>query len=89
MDSQIEFDLKACFGCGRCKEVCPAGIDIPKMLSLYRTNKDDSTKLLAAEDCIECGVCTAHCEKGLPVKEIIRKIAMMQCEQTVITFGYN
>ena len=80
MDRQNEFDLKACSGCGRCKEVCPAGIDIPKVLSLYSLNKDESAKLPAAEDCIECGACTAHCEKGLPVKEIIRKIAMFQCE---------
>ncbi|MBU2646279.1 DUF3390 domain-containing protein, partial [bacterium] len=28
--------LRACTGCGRCREVCPAGLDHPQILQFYR-----------------------------------------------------
>lgn len=75
MDRLSETDLRTCSRCGKCRAVCPAGIDIPNVLRLYKT---DCTAHSAAEDCIECGACSAHCEMGLPVKDIVREMAMLQ-----------
>lgn len=79
-----------CDGCRKCCAVCPAGIDIPAVLSgLERGVK--SHRLSGSGqpiDCIECGACSAFCPQKLPVKEIIRKSAMEQicccCDDRVV-----
>lgn len=78
MDRLIEIYLQTCSRCGKCRAVCPAGIDIPNVLRLYKADCTIYTGHSTAEDCIECGACSAHCEKGLPVKDIVREMAMLQ-----------
>ena len=78
MDRLSEIDLQTCSQCGKCREVCPAGIDIPKVLRLYKADCTICTGHSTAEDCIECGACSAHCKMGLPVKDIVREMAMLQ-----------
>ena len=78
MDRLSEIDLQTCSQCGKCRAVCPAGIDIPNVLRLYKADCTICIGHSAAEDCIECGACSAHCEMGLPVKDIVREMAMLQ-----------
>lgn len=80
----------ACTHCGRCVEVCPAGIDIPIALQIYDQYKENDRTALyqlkalsvnaGPEDCIECGVCSAHCPAGIEIKDMIRELAMVQCQ---------
>lgn len=82
--------INACTRCGRCMEVCPAGIDILTALQIYNQYKgNDRTELYqlkalsvntGPEDCIECGACSAHCPAGIEIKDIVRELAMLQCQ---------
>lgn len=78
MDRLSEIYLQTCSQCGKCRAVCPAGIDIPNVLRSYKTDPTIYTGQSAAEDRIECGACSAHCEMWLPVKDIVCEMAMMQ-----------
>lgn len=83
------FNYSTCAKCQKCSESCPARIDIPKMLELYRQCKCGNVQELyhveernaygTPLDCIECGACSAHCPKRFPVREMIRALAMLQC----------
>jgi len=68
-----------CDGCRKCCAVCPAGIDIPAVLSGLE-NSAKAHKHYGGQpiDCIECGACSALCPQKLAVKEMIREIAMEQ-----------
>ena len=66
---------QACTSCGKCKAACPAGIDIPAIIK-----GEPFSDYAGPEDCIECGACTACCPEKIEVKNIIRKIAMKQCQ---------
>ncbi len=67
---------RACTNCGRCKAACPAGIDIPAIITGEIKPFSDFT---GPEDCIECGACTACCPKRIAVKDLMRELAMQQC----------
>lgn len=79
-----------CDSCGQCSEKCPMEIDIPQMLGIFRQCRQGNLRGLyeieqqhlagTPMDCIECGACSAHCSKGIDVKEIIREMAMLQCQ---------
>ena len=73
---------RACTNCGRCKAACPAGIDIPAVIGTYgRYDKRKTLHELAGpEDCIECGACTACCPEKIAVKDLMRELAMQQCQ---------
>ena len=44
---QMSVDSGACVGCGKCREVCPMGIDV--------------TEDANSPECIRCGRCRAEC----------------------------
>ena len=78
---------RACTDCGRCKAACPAGIDIPAIIGSYGWYKKEGWPVAETlpepagpEDCIECGACTACCPKKIAVKDLIRELAMQQCQ---------
>ena len=78
---------RACTNCGRCKTACPADIDIPAIIGSYRRYEKEGwavtetlTETAGPEDCIECGACTACCPEKIAVKDIIRELAMQQCQ---------
>ena len=78
---------QACTNCGRCKVVCPAGIDIPAVIRAYGQYEKKSwamigtpPKPIGPEDCIECGACTACCPEKIAVKDLMRELAMQQCK---------
>ena len=82
-----------CNHCNKCSEVCPAGIDIPTMLQIYdryqiegaaALKRMDAQEFFAnPQDCIECGACSSYCPEKIPVKKIIRGLAMLQCKYII------
>ena len=85
--------MDACTHCGRCVEVCPAGIDIPIAIQIYDQCRENNWTALyqlnalpanaGPEDCIECGVCSTHCPAKIEIKDIVRELAMMQCQYEI------
>lgn len=91
---QIEKALQAyrksgtisCTGCRYCMD-CPAGVDIPKVISIYNTyciNKHtfgfDTTYRLMGEEhqahqCVRCGACMEHCPQNLQIPNLMETIA--------------
>ena len=74
--------------CGICSKNCPAQINIPEALEIYKEYLSGDMGILEKldkmessgkpVDCIECGACSAHCPNGVDVKEPVRQLAMMQ-----------
>lgn len=78
-------DLLPCTGCRYCCKGCPAGLDIPLLLSIYNDCKFgvSYTPAMAVEAlpvdrkpaaCIGCGACEHVCPQGIPVREILKKL---------------
>lgn len=63
-----------CTGCGRCAQVCPAGL---APFYLYRVAKKSSParlEELGGWQCMECGCCSYVCPSGLPLAACTRWI---------------
>lgn len=59
-----------CIKCGKCMEVCPAGI----YPVLIMENRDNIKKLkeLKPSKCVECGLCSFTCPSKIEVREFVR-----------------
>lgn len=59
-----------CIKCGKCMEVCPAGI----YPVLIMENRDNIKKLkeLNPSKCVECGLCSFTCPSKIEVREFVR-----------------
>ena len=78
-------DTVPCTGCRYCTEVCPMGIQIPRifqMLNSYKTygnvaaNKRTYGMMAPdgrASNCIECGSCEERCPQSLPIRELLKE----------------
>lgn len=85
---EITHRIRLCKACGMCSKSCPAQINIPEALGIYKEylagdmgileKLDEMESPGKPVDCIECGACSAHCPDGMDVKELIRELAMMQ-----------
>lgn len=60
---------KQCIKCGKCSEVCPAGL-MPVMII---DNKDKANEL-KIDKCMECGLCSYVCPSKIEVREILKNI---------------
>ncbi len=75
-----------CTACKYCMEVCPKGINIPAIFSLYNQYKvmkspfhlkiyyetlADSEK---ANNCIKCGLCNKNCPQNLPIPDLLAQV---------------
>ncbi len=75
-----------CTACKYCMEVCPKGINIPAIFSLYNQYKvtkspfhlkiyyetlSDSEK---ANNCIKCGLCNKNCPQNLPIPDLLAQV---------------
>lgn len=58
-----------CIKCGKCSEVCPAGL-MPVMI-IDNANKAKKFKI---DKCIECGLCSYICPSKIEVRELLKKI---------------
>ncbi|MBM4311496.1 MAG: 4Fe-4S dicluster domain-containing protein [Deltaproteobacteria bacterium] len=62
----------ACIRCGKCVEVCPAGITpiaVVEQVKFHDLNRSLECGLLS---CLECGLCAYVCPSQLPLVEIIK-----------------
>ena len=59
-----------CIKCGKCMEVCPAGIY--PVLIMENADNTEKIKKLKAEKCIECGLCSYICPSKIEVREFVR-----------------
>ena len=78
-----------CTGCGYCISGCPAGIPIPRYLSLYnefsRNPKevwkmehvylDLARRFAPADACMDCGLCAHSCPQRLEIPALMKKTA--------------
>ncbi len=75
-----------CTGCNYCAPVCPKGIDISKLLSLYSKYKAIKDVVMFVETyrtiseqgnpetCTKCGLCSKHCPQNLNIPELLAEI---------------
>lgn len=60
---------KQCIKCGKCSEVCPAGL----MPVTIIDNKEIANEL-KIDKCIECGLCSYICPAKIEVRELLKNI---------------
>ena len=93
---EITHRIRLCTACGMCSKSCPAQINIPEALGIYKEylagdmgileKLDEMESPGKPVDCIECGACSAHCPDGMDVKELVRELAMMQsCRRLMLS----
>lgn len=59
-----------CISCGKCLEVCPAGI-YPAVI-MKNINNSKILDKLKPEECIECGLCSYICPSRIEVREFVK-----------------
>ena len=64
-----EIISKECIKCGKCSEVCPAGL-MPVIIA----DNPQLANELKLDKCIECGLCSYVCPAKIEVREILRSI---------------
>ena len=93
---EITHRIRLCKACGMCSKSCPAQINIPEALGIYKEylagdmgileKLDEMESPGKPVDCIECGACSANCPDGMDVKELVRELAMMQsCRRLMLS----
>ena len=75
-----------CTACKYCMEVCPKGINIPAIFSLYNQYKvtksafhlkiyyETLSETEKADKCIKCGLCTKNCPQNLQIPELLATV---------------
>jgi electron transport complex protein RnfC len=69
--ADFEEEAIPCLRCGRCIEVCPAGI-CPVLIK-DKVQDFEALKYLYPEKCIECGLCSYICPSKIRVRESVRE----------------
>lgn len=73
-EEAIEKPVLPCIKCGKCIEVCPAGLQ-PLFISAYALkNNHERADSFDAMACIECGACSYICPAKRPLTESIKGI---------------
>lgn len=81
-------DAVPCTACRYCCEACPAGLDIPKLISMYNEARYDASLLrtftlgaMAAAQlpsaCLACGACVQLCPQGIDIPEVMGKFSAL------------
>ncbi|MBP5425921.1 MAG: 4Fe-4S dicluster domain-containing protein, partial [Prevotella sp.] len=81
-------DSVPCTGCRYCCKGCPAGLDIPALLSEYNDMKVQVslTPMMRLESlpedkrphaCLQCGSCMQICPQGIHIPDILSELAEM------------
>jgi len=76
-----------CTACKYCMEVCPKGINIPAIFSLYNQYKVVKNQMMfsiyyetladeeKAENCIKCNLCNKNCPQNLEIPQLLEKVS--------------
>lgn len=81
----LEITQIPCTGCRYCIEDCPAGLEIPALLSTYNEYRISPTfiSLLPVhnavpekrpDQCIGCGACVTHCPQGIDIPSAMQDL---------------
>lgn len=84
VDSMV--DMVPCTACRYCCDVCPQGLDIPKLISMHNESSFGSPVLLRymmgdmSEDerpaaCLACGACLEMCPQEIDIPDVLAKFA--------------
>ena len=77
-------DRVPCTACRYCCDVCPQGLDIPKLISLYDEARYQKSNVMRFTldamgeselpgACLGCGACAAVCPQGIEIPEVLKK----------------
>jgi electron transport complex protein RnfC len=78
----------ACVRCGKCVDVCPAGISPIAIAERVKFFEPDRAQELGLLSCLECGLCVYVCPSQLPLLEII-KLGKLQTRGRESLLIYN
>jgi len=79
-------NLVPCTACRYCCDVCPQGLDIPKLISMYNEASFENPFILhftldamkeaeLPSACLACGDCKELCPQGIDVPDIMKRFA--------------
>lgn len=71
MKDKEDFVEQTCMRCGKCVNVCPAGIE-PVLIKEACGDRENLLKL-QVHKCIECGLCSYICPAKIKVREYVKK----------------
>jgi predicted aldo/keto reductase-like oxidoreductase len=77
-------DLVPCTACRYCCDVCPQGLDIPTLISMYnearfenpfilRFTLDAMTEAELPSACLACGDCKALCPQDIDIPDVMER----------------
>ena len=66
---------RTCIGCGRCAQICHAGLLPFEIFRRYENLHDERLTTLAASDCDGCGACSYVCPCGLELAAVVQEAA--------------
>jgi len=78
----------ACVRCGKCAEVCPAGLMPIAIAEQVKFLEPDRALELGLLSCLECGLCVFVCPSQLPLVEMI-KLGKLQTKGRESLLIYN
>ena len=84
-----EYRQISCTGCRYCADVCPIGIPISELFSVYneyalaRITKRECKDRLAGitpsgSECLECGACEGVCPQSIGIREKLKMLVDMK-----------
>ena len=72
LEDAPRWQSRACIRCGRCVEVCPAGLN-PSLLSILLEEKRfDEAQEANLGSCIKCGACAYICPARRPIVHLVK-----------------
>jgi Na+-translocating ferredoxin:NAD+ oxidoreductase subunit C len=77
-----------CVRCGKCADVCPAGIQPIAVVEKIKFHEADRALECGLLSCLECGLCVYVCPSQLPLVEII-KLGKLQTKGRDSLLIYN
>ena len=86
-------DLVPCTGCRYCCDVCPQGLDIPRLISMYneasfenpitlRYNVGGMKEEELPSACLACGECKTLCPQGIDIPDIMKRFSEIIVNRT-------
>jgi electron transport complex protein RnfC len=78
----------SCVRCGKCVEVCPAGITPIAVVEQVKFHNPDRALEFGLLSCLECGLCVYVCPAQLPLVELI-KLGKLQTRGRESLLIYN